>query len=173
MNIIIRPEQKDDYDSILRINDEAFGRENEGLLVSALRKTSKFISDLSLVAEMDNNLIGHILFYPLTIKTKTGDKDVLSLAPISVLPRYQNKGIGCKLMKKGMGECKKTKYDVIIVVGHPNYYPRFGFKSASKWKIQLPIEAPDEAFMAFELKENTIDKYAGTVVFPKEYYDAL
>jgi predicted N-acetyltransferase YhbS len=173
MNIAIRPEHKDDYDSIKRINDEAFGQENEGLLVSALRKTSKYIPNLSLVAEMNNNIIGHILFYPLTIITKTGEKDVLSLAPISVLPKYQKKGVGYKLVKRGLDDCKKTNYDVVIVVGHPNDYPRFGFKPASKWKIQLPIDAPDEAFMAIELKEKTIEKYTGTVVFPKEYYDAL
>jgi predicted N-acetyltransferase YhbS len=173
MNINIRPEQKDDYDSIKIINDEAFVQENEGLLVSALRETSKYIPNLSLVAEMDNKIIGHILFYPVTIKTKTGDKDVLSLAPISVLPQYQKKGIGSKLTIRGLDDCRKTNYDVVIVVGHPNYYPRFGFKPASIWKIQLPIDAPDEAFMAFELKDHTIDKYAGTVVFPKEYYDAM
>jgi len=173
MNVLIRSEQNEDYDSIKRVNDEAFGQENEGLLVNALRKTSKYMPSLSLVAEMNDNIIGHILFYPVTIKTDEGNFDVLSLAPIAVLPFYQKKGIGSRLVVKGLEKCKETDFDVVIVVGHPTYYPRFGFKPASKWKIQLPIDAPDEAFMAYELKNKTHEKYAGMVILPKEYYDAM
>lgn len=173
MNVTIRQEQPGDYESIKRLNDEAFGQENEGRMVNALRKTSKFITSLSLIAEMNNNILGHILFYPVTIKTDKGNYDVLSLAPLAVLPADQNKGIGSKLVKKGLEHCKETDFDVVIVVGHPNYYPRFGFKPASKWNIKLPLDAPEEAFMVLELKENTLDRYAGTVIFPKEYFDAL
>lgn len=173
MNITIRPEQINDYDSIKRINDEAFGQKNEGLLVNALRKTSEYIPSLSLVAESYSKIIGHILFYPVDIKTEKGNYNVLSLAPMAVLPSYQKKGIGSSLIEKGIEKCKVTDFDVVIVVGHPTYYPRFGFKPASNWNIKLPFDAPDEAFMALELKENTIYKYAGIVIFPKEYFDAM
>jgi len=173
MNIKIRHERKNDYDEIKRINDLAFGQENEGKMIEALRKTSNYDTRLSLVAILDNNIIGHILFYQVKIKTNQGKLTVLSLAPIAVHPHYQNKGIGSQLVRKGIEVAKDCGFDAIIVVGHPTYYPRFGFKKASIYEIKCPFEVPDEAFLALEIKENILKNCKGTIEFPKEYFEAI
>ena len=173
MDVLIRNEKKDDYNEIRKINELAFGQKNEGKLVDDLRKKSDFNCLLSLVAEIKGRIVGHILFYPIKIKNEDKEHIVLSLAPIAVHPDFQNKGIGTKLVKKGLEAAKKTGYDAVIVVGHPNYYPRFGFSPASKWDIKLPIECPDDVFLALELKKNSLKNISGLVEFPKEYYDAM
>ncbi len=173
MDIIIRNESKNDYDEIRKINDLAFGQENEGKMIESLRKTSDYNASLSLVAEIKDKIIGHILFYPIKIKKAEGEYTVLSLAPLAVRPEYQNKGIGSKLVKKGLEIAKETNFDVIIVVGHPKYYPRFGFEPASNWEIKLPIDAPNDVFLALELKDNALKNCNGKVEFPKEYYEAM
>ncbi len=93
---IIRPEIPKDYEQITKINDLAFNQPNEGLMISTLRKNKKFISELSLVVEIDSKVVGHILFFPLNIISEEKRFEVLSLAPMAVLPEYQNKGIGKK-----------------------------------------------------------------------------
>jgi putative acetyltransferase len=173
MEVYIRTERKNDYNQIRKINDLAFGQENEGKMIEALRKTLDYNASLSLIAEIKERIVGHILFYPIKIKNEKEEYTVLSLAPLAVHPQYQNKGIGSILVKKGLAVAKYTEFNAVIVVGHPKYYPRFGFKPASKWGIKLPIDAPDEVFMAFELKDDALKNCKGTVVFPKEYYDAM
>jgi predicted N-acetyltransferase YhbS len=173
MDVSIREERKNDYDIIKKINDLAFGQKNEGKMVEELRKTSVFNSKLSLVSEINDNIVGHILFYPVKIKNRKEDSIVLSLAPMAVHPDYQNKGIGIKLVMRGIMVARQSGFNAVIVVGHPKYYPRFGFKPASIWGIQVPFEVPDEAFLALELKENSLKNCNGTVDYPKEYYDAL
>ena len=173
MNILIREERKNDYAEIKKINDLAFGQENEGKMVEALRKTLDYNSKLSLVAETKDNIVGHILFYPIKIKNEKQEFTVLSLAPMAVHPNHQNKGIGVKLVERGIEVARESGFDAVIVVGHPKYYPRFGFKPASNWGIKLPFEVPDDVFLALELKENTLKNCNGTVDYPKEYHDAL
>jgi putative acetyltransferase len=98
----------------------------------------------------------------------------LSLAPLAVLPEHQGKGIGGRLIEEGIAIAKTMGYESIIVVGHPEYYPRFGFQPAGKWGIKPPYEGvPDEAFMALELGENSLDGKAGVAEFPREYESAL
>ncbi|KYK35035.1 MAG: hypothetical protein AYK22_08880 [Thermoplasmatales archaeon SG8-52-3] len=173
MEVKIRNEEKEDYKKIRNINELAFGQINEGRLVDDLRKKSDFNHLLSLVAEIKERIVGHILFYPIKIKNEKEEFIVLSLAPMAVHPDFQNKGIGSKLVKRGLEAAKETGYDAVIVVGHPNYYPRFGFSPASKWNIKVPIECPDDVFLAIELKKNSLNKLSGLVEFPKEYYDAM
>ena len=141
-------------------------------MVEALRKTVDYNSKLSLVAETKDTIVGHILFYPIKIKNKK-QWTVLSLAPMAVLPQYQKKGIGSKLIKRGIRLAEEHGYEAVIVVGHPKYYPRFGFKPASNWRIQLPFDVPNEAFLALELKENALTNCIGIINYPKEYYDAI
>lgn len=173
MDIKIRTERQNDYKEIKKINDLAFGQENEGKMIESLRKTLDYNASLSLVAEIKNKIVGHILFYPVKIKNEKEEYIVLSLAPLAVHPQYQNKGVGSKLVKRGIKSAKETNFDIILVVGHPKYYPRFGFKPASNWKIKLPIDAPDDAVLVLELKDNSLNNCSGIVEFPKEYYEAM
>lgn len=171
--MLIRSESSSDYVGISRVNDEAFGQPNEGKLVADLRKNPKFVSDLSLVAEKDGQIVGHILLFPISISTPSGSVDSLSLAPVAVLPPYQKQGIGGTLIRAGLDEAEQLGYTSVIVVGHPEYYPMFGFKPASQWNIRCPYDAPDEAFMAIELVENSLDIGGGMAEFPSEYDDAM
>jgi putative acetyltransferase len=173
MDIKIRNEKKDDYNDIRNINELAFNQKNEGKLVDDLRKKSDFNHLFSLVAETKGRIVGHILSYPIKIKNEKEEFIVLSLAPMAVHPDFQNKGIGSKLIKRGLEAAKKTGYNAVIVVGHSNYYPRFGFSPASKWNIKLPIECPDDVFLAIELKKDSLKNVSGLVEFPKEYYDCM
>jgi predicted N-acetyltransferase YhbS len=173
MDIKIRSEEKDDYNEIKKINELAFDQKNEGKLVDDLRKKPDFNHLLSLVAKIKGKIVGHILFYPIKIKNEKKEHIVLSLAPIAVHPDFQNLGIGSKLVKRGLETAKETGSAAVIVVGHPNYYPRFGFSPASKWNIKLPIECPYDVFLAIELKKNSLKGVSGLVEFPKEYYDAM
>lgn len=171
MEINIRPEKAKDYSKITDINNRAFNQYNEGKLIENLRKKEGFISDLSLVAEYNNQLVGHILFYPISIIGKDKKYTSLALAPMAVLPEYQNRGIGSKLIKEGLKIAKNLGFKSVIVIGYPEYYPRFGFKKASKWDIKPPFNVPDDAFMAIELVDNGLENVSGIVEYSEEYYD--
>lgn len=169
MNLKIRPETYEDYSKITEVNDLAFGQKNEGLLVEKLRMTESFIPELSLVAEFENEIVGHILFYPITINSNDKKYNSLALAPMSVLPQYQNEGIGAKLVIDGLDLAKKLNHKSVIVLGHPEYYPKLGFEPASKWNIRAPFEVPDNAFLALELIPNELKNRSGIVEYPKEF----
>jgi len=169
MNITIRPETKNDYLAIREINDLAFKQGNESLLIEKLRETSDFISELSLVAEYERKVVGHLLLYPVKVNGKDTKHTTLSLAPMSVHPNYQRKGIGSKLVREGLKRAKEKGYGSVIVLGHPEYYPRFGFSKASKFDIKVPFDAPDNAFMALELVENGLENVKGVVDYPKPF----
>ena len=133
INPEIRIEGKDDYDQITEVNNLAFNQTNEGILISKLRETDKFIPGLSLVAELRKKIIGHILFYPLDIISGEKRSEILSLAPMAVLPEFQRKGIGKKLVIQGLKKSEALGFKAVVVLGHPEYYPKFGFERASKW----------------------------------------
>jgi len=92
---------------------------------------------------------------------------------IEITPEYQNKGIGSKLVKTGLQIAKENNFDIVIVVGHPKYYPRFGFKPAGNWGIKHPFDVPNDVFLALELKDNALKNCRGKVEYPKEYYEAM
>jgi putative acetyltransferase len=171
MDVEIRSETEDDFNAITLINDLAFGGTGESELITNLRNTNDFIPDLSLVALVDDRILGHILFYPIAIEAANNTSPTISLAPMAVHPDYQKKGIGTKLVIDGLQRCKDMHFDSVIVLGHPNYYPRFGFKPASQWNLYSDFEAPDEAFMALELEVNSLAGKNGKVVYPKEYLE--
>jgi len=149
--IQIRAERRSDYDNITRINDLAFGREDEGRLISTLRTLDQYDPQLSLVALWKGSIVGHILFYPISIENGDVFHDTISLAPMAVMPDYQGRGIGMELIMHGLSLLKKMDFGSVVVLGDPEYYPRFGFQRASRWGIKAPFEYPDEAFMALEL----------------------
>lgn len=151
--MIIRQEQPSDYKTVYQIIKSAFENAehsdgNEQELVAALRNSNAFIPELSLVAIYDNRIVGHILFTKATIGTKV----VLALAPLSVLPTYQRQGIGQALMAEGHRIAQELDYEYSIVLGHPKYYPKAGYRPASSFGIKAPFEVPDDSFMALKLK---------------------
>jgi putative acetyltransferase len=170
MEIRIRQEVQEDYKSVYEINKMAFGQENESKLIEKIRRGPNFVPELSLVAEKDNEIVGHILFSKMKIVGES-EYETLMLAPLAVIPKLQKQGIGGKLIKKGIEKAIELGFDSITVVGHKNYYPKFGFQKASKWSIQSSIEVPDENFMAIELTENALENKAGVVQFPEEFME--
>lgn len=150
----IRREDQCDHEAVYRLVKEAFATAeysdgNEQELVTALRNSSSFIPELSLVAFEDGKAVGHILF----TKVYIGEREELALAPLSVLPAYQRKGIGQALMKAGHEIAKKMGYDYSIVSGHSGYYPKAGYVPASVYGIKAPFDVPDENFMAIRLND--------------------
>lgn len=167
---IIRSERKQDYASIYDVNKQAFdGSDSEPRLVEAIRQSPDFIPELSLVAVEEDCVIGHILFSPIAIKTDSGDISAISLAPLAVRPEFQNQGIGSALVIHGLKECAHVGYKVVIVLGHPDYYPRFGFSSAAAMGIKCPFDAPDEAWMALELQPGALDGVLGVAQYPPAF----
>ena len=171
MNTTIRKEEEKDHKQIYEVNKLAFQQENESKLIEKIRKSENFIPELSIVAEIDNRIVGHILFSKIKI---IGDSDYesLALAPMAVIPEFQKRGIGSELIKKGIDKAKELGFDSIIVLGHKEYYPKFGFQRASKWNIKCPFEVPDDVFMAIELTEKAFEGKAGTVKYPDEFNEA-
>ena len=169
--ITIRPETADDYAAIREVNLLAFGREVEARLVEALRQLPEFIPELSLVAVEAGRVVGHILFSPMVIETKEGAVPALTLAPLAVRPEFQNQGIGSELVRDGLERCRRLGHEIVVVVGHPEYYPRFGFSPARARGLEAPFPVPDEAFLALELVPGALDGVAGTVKFPPPFSD--
>ena len=171
MNIQIRPEHKNDISAISTLNDMAFGQEAEGNLIVKLRKNKNFVKELSLVACMGNEIIGHILFSKIMIKNDTEEFESLALAPMAVIPEFQGLGIGSQLINKGLQKATKLGYKSVVVLGHENYYPRFNFTPAIQFQITCPFQVPDVNFMAIELQKGNLDSVLGCVVYPKEFKD--
>lgn len=164
----IRQESTDDYKAVFAVNDMAFGQKDEGELVDRIRKGNCFIPNLSLVAEVDDQIVGHILFSRIEIKN-SAEFESLALAPMAVLPKFQKTGIGGKLIVEGLKIAKALGHESVIVLGHKEYYPKFGFKKASMWAITCPLNVPDEYFMAIELVSGKLSGKAGSVVYPPEF----
>jgi len=174
-SLTIRTENPCDYDRVVKLTEEAFADleisdHNEGKLVEKLRRSPNFIDELSLVAELDGQVIGHILFTPILIVNGAEKFESLVLAPVSVLPEFQKMGVGGQLIRAGHQKALELGFYSAILLGHPQYYPRFGYKPASKWGIKSPILLPsDDVFMAVELKEGALSNVSGIVVFPPEF----
>lgn len=165
----IRAETSDDYAAIDWLNDAAFGQPGEGRLVRALRSKPNFDAGLSLVAETGARIVGHILFSPNRIERDDDGFDALSLAPMSVLPEFQNQGIGSQLVRRGLDACRRAGHRIVIVVGHVIYYPRFGFTPAAEHGILPPFDVPPEAFMVLELQPGSLRGVHGTVRYPPPF----
>lgn len=176
MKITIRKEQADDHKEVFDLIQEAFEMEEysdhkEGYLVERLRKSDAFIPDLSLVATINKRIIGHILLTRIHIHNEKENFDSLALAPVSVLPAYQNKGIGSLLIKEAHRKAKELGHHSIVLLGHPDYYPRFGYEMAYKRNISLPFEVPKENCMVISLSENGLDGVSGLVKYPSAFFE--
>ncbi len=159
---IIRKEYYEDWDAIRTVHERAFGQSTEADIIEALRNANGIT--LSLVAEDSRAVVGHILFSPVTVKGS--NVPMAALGPMAVLPRIQRHGIGTLLVRSGMIICREVGMKAIIVLGHPNFYSRFGFAPASGFGLAPSwSNVPDDAFMALELVPGALAQTSGTVQY--------
>jgi CubicO group peptidase (beta-lactamase class C family)/predicted N-acetyltransferase YhbS len=171
-DVAIRSERPADEAAIRAVNEEAFGQAAEGRLVDALRGSPFFIRELSLVAEAaGGGIVGHILFTRLKIVSEDEVHPALALAPMSVRPAWQRQGVGSKLVRRGLVVARDLGHSLVVVLGHPSYYPRFGFRPASGFGVRPPFETSDEAFMALVLRPGNRDEFRGVVEYPPQFLD--
>jgi putative acetyltransferase len=165
--MIIRSETTEDKEAVRYVNEQAFGRAGEANLVESLHAKHKVV--LSLVAVQDDQVVGHILFCPVVIEAETRSYDAIGLGPMAVLPEFQGQGIGSALVRSSFEALRPNNHQVVIVLGHPEFYSRFGFSPASSFGVGCQFEVPDEAFMLAELSPETAAGRSGTVVYPPEF----
>jgi putative acetyltransferase len=164
--VIIREEQSSDTSKIWNVNSDAFETNAEANLVDALRSSG--CTYISLVAEIDDKVVGHILFTPVELAGANNLK-IIGLAPMAVLTQYQRQGIGSKLVSAGLAFCQSLGYDAIVVLGHPDYYPKFGFVPSINYGIKSEYDVPDEAFMILELTPGSLNNHKGII----KYHEAF
>lgn len=158
----ICPEQPTDVAAIHALNTAAFERVAEADLVDALRKQASPL--VSLVAIQGEQVVGHILFTPVTLSSHPNLK-IMGLAPIAVSPAHQKQGIGAALIQAGLQECRVLGYGAIVVLGHPDYYPKFGFVPTSQYQITCEYDVPPEAIMLIELIPGYLENKSGMISF--------
>ncbi|MEG4105135.1 N-acetyltransferase [Microcoleus sp. S13_C5] len=163
----IRTENPEDVEAVRNINIAAFGRENEANLVDKLRGIA---STFSFVAVQSDRVVGHIFFSPVVVEGKCSrNLSIQGLAPFGVLPNYQRQGIGTLLIQEGLKECGRSGFQAVVVLGHPDFYPRFGFIPASRKGLRCEYDVPDEAFMVLELESGALQDCSGTVKYRSEF----
>lgn len=151
--------------SIRAVNTAAFGRSDEADLVDKLSRGEHGI--ISLVAELEGSIVGHIMFSRMWINTLRGLAPAIALAPVAVLPVHQRKGIGGLLIQHGLELLRDRGEKIVLVVGHPDYYPRFGFSPEKAKLLESPF--PSETFMAMELRAGALDEIRGSVIYPPAF----
>lgn len=165
--LILRKEEAGDHAAITALNEAAFGQPGEAALVDALRAHGALT--LSLVAIADDELVGHIAFSPVTITGDAGVRQAIGLAPMAVAPPWQRRGVGGRLVREGLARLHAAGASAVVVLGHPGYYPRFGFAPASRFGLRWEHPAPDAAFMALELSSGALTGAAGVVQYRPEF----
>lgn len=164
MDIEVREERPEDIPAIHMLNQQAFGQEQEANIVDALRKNGGAL--LSLVATIDGKVVGHIMYSPITI---AGKHEGAALGPMSVLPQYQNQGIGSRLVQTGNERLRQASYPYVIVLGHADYYPRFGFRPASQYGVACEWDVPDNVFMLLVLDGERMSGVSGKAQYRSEF----
>jgi putative acetyltransferase len=164
-DIIVRTEMADDHAMVRDVNLRAFGGPAEADLVDHLRRNGVVL--LSAVAALNRHVVGHILFSRMTIDTPAGVVAAAALAPLAVAPEHQRQGIGGRLIVYGLDTLRSFGERIVIVLGHPDYYPRFGFSPALAANLSSPF--PPEAYMALELVPGALDGIRGQVRYPPAF----
>lgn len=168
--VIVRQETADDIRAIDVVNISAFQGEDEAQLVTELRKSAAFIPELSLVAEIHNRIVGHVLLFAVSLASAEGDQRILALAPMGVVPSQSHRGIGSALVRASLTKAGSLGYSGIVVIGHPEFYKRFGFKSAAQWNLTCAVPVSDDAVTAFELVKGGFKK-GGPIRYPQVFLD--
>ena len=176
MNFKIRQEVLSDYPIVFDLVEQAFRNEmisdkKEQFLVERLRKSDGFIPELSIVAEVNQKIVGYILLTKIIIETNPESETSLALAPVAVLPTFQKKGIGGRLIEEAHRIAKELGYESVILLGHENYYPKFGYQPLHHYDLSLPFEAPKENCMAIELVPDALKNKKGKVIYPREFFE--
>ena len=162
----VREDTPDDYPAIREVHRRAFGGLAEATLVDRLRGAKKVV--VSLVAVHQKRVVGHILFSPVTVADAPAGLRAVGLAPMSVLPEFQNRGIGSQLVHEGLETCKRQGEAVVVVLGHAAYYPRFGFVKAKECGLDNEYRAVD-SFMVLELQKGALQRMRGLVKYAPEF----
>jgi len=164
----IRPELPADSEAVRAVNQAAFGTNAEADLVERLRVRASPL--ISLVADDSGSIVGHILFSP-AILTGEPDVKIMGLAPMAVLPARQRRAIGSTLVRHGLEACRQLGFGAVVVLGHAEYYPRFGFQPASRFELRCEYDVPDEVFMALELESGIFSGKTGTIRYHPAFAD--
>lgn len=175
IDVIIREERQKDFEKINQVVKAAFKNveqtdHTEHLLVERLRKSQAYIPALSLVAQTpQGEIVGHLLLSKAHIINGSQSFEVLALAPLSVAPAFQRNSIGSKLIEVAHQRAKKLGYAAIVLLGHKDYYPRFGYKKASLFGVSFPFNAPDDCCMVAELRKNALRCISGVVCYSQAF----
>ncbi|GJM14621.1 MAG: N-acetyltransferase [Pseudohongiella sp.] len=162
----IRAEIEADFSSVQALNLAAFPEAGEAKLVARLRENAPPV--ISLVAELEGAVVGHILFSSVTLDTQPS-LQLMGLAPMAVLPEFQRQGIGSALVEAGLAKCREMEFGAVVVLGHPDYYPKFGFKPSTHFSIKSEYDVPADVFMIAELKEGYLSDSSGTISYHEEF----
>ena len=168
--MITRREKPEDISAIRFVNEQAFCGSGEANAIEQLR--ARDAVTLSLVAVIDNRVVGHLLFSPVTIESPEQSWPAVGLAPLSVLPDSQRQGIGTALMNAGLDECRRLGYERVVVLGHAEYYPRFGFVPAYPHGITNEFGVMGDAFMILELRPGAFEGITGVAKYQPEWNGA-
>ncbi|MGQ4006452.1 N-acetyltransferase [Francisellaceae bacterium CB300] len=166
MSINIRYEKLEDQELIYSLIDECFESDDEEKLVRLLHTDNQSL--VSLVAEVEGKIVGQIILSKMTAENDS-NLSIYGLAPMCVAPDYQKSGIGTRLIEKAIVEAKKNKIDAIFVLGHPKYYPKFGFKMTSLYQIKCEYDVPAEVFMALDISGKLVSLKNQTVYYAEEF----
>jgi putative acetyltransferase len=170
--INIRLERPEDFAAVRVVNEEAFEQSAEANIVDQVRRACP--DSLSLVAEDGNDVVGHILFSPVVVETSGRRVTGMGLAPMAVVPDRQRQGIGTRLVERGLVILRERDCPYVVVLGHPGYYPRFGFRRASNHGLSSQWEGvPDEAFMVLILDGDAMAGTSGVARYRDEFNDAM
>lgn len=166
--IKVRAEKEDDFRAIDVVNLSAFQGESEAQLVGELRKSAAFIPDLSLVAELNGRIVGHVVLSKAGLKAGQGLQEILALGPMSVVPSQSHRGIGSELIDAAVARARALSFSAIVIAGHPDYYLRFGFKPASDYGLTSNLPIPSDAITAMELVDGALSG-GGEIVYPEQF----
>ena len=166
-DVTIRSEQPGDEAAIRGVNEAAFGQADESRIVDAIRLAAR--DRISLVAVSGGGIVGHILFTPVDTESSASDASVMGLGPMSVKPELQRGGIGSRLVRDGLEACRTAGCRAVVVLGHPEFYPRFGFRPASTYGLRCEYDVADDVFMAVELVPGALAQRSGLVRYLPEF----
>jgi len=165
--IEIREERSGDLAAIREVNELAFGQPLEANIVDAVRSNGAMLA--SLVAMVDDRIVGHIMYSPVSLNAVVG----AGLGPVAVRPGDQRHGIGSALIKTGNAQLQRAECPFIVVLGHAEFYPRFGFRPASRHGITCEWDVPDDAFMVLVLDAARMEGVSGMARYRQEFSAAM